>query len=137
MTGHTLAHQSRFIPPSMKNEATQVGIIIVVLTIGGMLAGKFIDSSFHSAPIGILSGIFIGIISASILLFFKFSSIIKNQGLLYTKDSKETKGGVSMNECQKCGHAHDGVCDCGCVVAKCPECNHTHGTAVCECGCDK
>jgi Putative F0F1-ATPase subunit Ca2+/Mg2+ transporter len=120
----------------MWNDATQVGIVIVVLTVGGMLAGKFIDNAFHSAPFGILGGIFLGVISASIFLVYKFTAIIKKEELLYTKEKTQGKGGVSMDVCQKCGHEHEGTCDCGCDVTKCPSCGHMHEDA-CSCGCDK
>ena len=118
-------------------DATQIGIVIVLLTVGGMLAGKFADGYFHSSPFGILAGIFFGIFFATIFLVTKFQAIIKNEELLYTKEKPKQKGGVSMNECQECNHVHEGPCECGCTAAKCQDCGHMHGTAACSCGCEK
>jgi hypothetical protein len=120
----------------MWNDATQVGIVIVALTVGGMLAGKLIDSAFHSAPFGILSGIFFGVISASFFLIRKFTLIIKKEELLYTQEKTQGKGGISMDVCQKCLHEHAGACDCGCTLEKCLDCGHKH-EGLCSCGCDK
>jgi hypothetical protein len=121
----------------MYSDATQVGIMIVVLTVGGMLAGKFIDARLNTAPIGILSGIVIGVVLASIFLFFKFRSIIKKEEITYTEGTNQKKGGASMEKCQKCGHEHEGECTCGCTIAKCDECGHMHGDDACSCGCGK
>jgi len=120
----------------MNNPATQVGIVIAVLTIGGMLVGKLIDSIYGSSPFGILSGIFLGVTSASVFLVVKFRAIIKNEEQVYNKNG-DKKGGDHMEKCEVCGHEHEGPCDCGCTVVKCDKCGHMHGDAPCSCGCGK
>ncbi len=121
----------------MWNDGTQTGIIIVTFTVGGMLIGKLADGYFRSAPIGILAGIFIGVTLASVFIVWKFQKIIKNEAAVYNKGTSSKKGGVTMDECEKCGHKHEGPCECGCTVTKCPDCGHMHGDVPCPCGCGK
>lgn len=57
--------------------ATELGITIVIATVGGLFLGRFLDARFHIAPFGLLIGMLAGITLATVVLVIRTRRIMK------------------------------------------------------------
>lgn len=57
--------------------ATEVGITLALLTVGGVFFGLFLDKRFDMAPWGLLIGMFVGILLATTVLIIRTRNIMK------------------------------------------------------------
>jgi F0F1-type ATP synthase assembly protein I len=57
--------------------ATEVGVTIAILMVGGVFLGLWLDSKFNMAPWGILIGMLAGIFLATAILIIRTRAIMK------------------------------------------------------------
>ena len=57
--------------------ATEVGVTIAVLMVGGVFLGLWLDAKFNMTPWGILIGMMSGIILATAILIIRTRAIMK------------------------------------------------------------
>ncbi len=57
--------------------ATEIGLTIALLTVGGVFFGRWLDARFDMAPFGLLVGMLAGIVLATAVLIIRTKKIMK------------------------------------------------------------